>query len=145
MNTITEIPTVTPTTNIIIESSTYSEINIIKDNDAPNNKVNYKNTAKRKEKASRRKNAVSVRRTENTILNKFFEFLDHKTSNDSDSSSSDCNCDLHHDCPKHRWEHWSQRTFSYDKTYNYDRVDPVETYMLDGQDHWYSNSYIPRM
>eukprot|EP00751_Fragilariopsis_kerguelensis_P002952 CAMPEP_0170809312 /NCGR_PEP_ID=MMETSP0733-20121128/33953_1 /TAXON_ID=186038 /ORGANISM="Fragilariopsis kerguelensis, Strain L26-C5" /LENGTH=808 /DNA_ID=CAMNT_0011164985 /DNA_START=53 /DNA_END=2479 /DNA_ORIENTATION=+ len=147
INTITDIPIVTPTTNTIIESPIYSEINIIEDEDKydPNNSIKHKNAAKKKEKAARRKNAVSIRRTENTIRNKFFEFLDHEGSNDSDSSRSECNCDLHHDCPKHRWEHWSQRTFSYDKTYNYDRVDPVETYMLDGQDHWYFNSYIPRM
>lgn len=101
MNTTTKIPTLTQPTNTIIESSIYSEINIIKDDDAPYNKVNGKNAAKRKEKASKQKNTVSIRRTENTISNKFFEFLDHKGSNDSDSSSSECNCGLHHNCPKH--------------------------------------------
>ena len=103
--------------------------------------IKEKNAANKKEKALRRQKAANIRRTENTIKDKSFEFLDQECSNDTDSSSSDCNCDLHHDCPKHRWEHWSQRTFSYDKTYNYDRVDPVETYMLDGQDHWYFDTY----
>ena len=148
--TIIKKPWLPPITNTINESSIYSEINIIEDD--PDNNINGKNAAKRKEKASQRKKAASIQRTENTIHDKFFKFLYGESSNDTDSSSSsncncncNCNCDLHHDCPQHRWEHWSQRTFSYDKTYNYDRVDPVDTYMLDGQDHWYFNTYIPRM
>ena len=142
--TIIKTPWLPPITNTINESSIYSEINIIED--VPNNNINGKNAAKRKEKASRRKKAASIQRTENTICDKCFKFPDGESSNDTDSSnSSNCNCDLHQDCPQHQWEHWSQRTFNYDKTYNYDRVDPVDTYMLDGQDHWYFNTYIPRM
>ena len=148
-NTITKITTLTPTANTIIESSSYSKINIIEDDDDPNNRIKGKNAAKKKEKALRRKKAASIRRTENTIRDRFFKFLDEESSNDTDSGSScsrsNCNCDLHHDCLKHRWEHWSQCTFSYDKTCNYDRINPVETYMLDGQGHWYFNTYIPRM
>jgi len=133
-NKIIETSWLPPITNTINESFIYSEINIIED--VPNNNINGKNAAKRKEKASRRKKAASIRRTENTIRDKFFEFIDGKSSNDTDSSnSSNCNCDLHHNCPQHRWEHLSQRTFNYDKTYNYDRVDHVDTYMIDGQDH----------
>lgn len=49
MNTITKTPSLTPTTNTIIESSIYSGIIIIKD-DSDNN-INGKNAAKRKEEA----------------------------------------------------------------------------------------------
>ena len=147
MNTTTKVPTLIQPTNTIIEPSISSKINIIEDEDKynPINSIKDLNAAKKKEKALRRQKAANIRRTENTIQNKCFDLFDQECSNDTNRSSSECNCDLHHDCPKHRWEHWSQRTFSYDKTYNYDKVDPVETYMLDGQDHWYFNTYIPRM
>jgi len=63
-----------------------------------------------------------------TIRDKFFEFLDGESSNDIDSnSSSNSNSDSHHDCPQHRWEHWSKRTFNYDETYNYKRHSTVDT------------------
>ena len=59
MNTITKTPTLTPTTNTIIESFIYSEINIVKDN--PDNNINGKNAAKRKEKALRQKKAAKYK------------------------------------------------------------------------------------
>ena len=147
MNTTTEIPTLIQPTNTIIKSSIFSKINIIEDDNKnyPINSIKDLNAAKKKAKALRRQKAANIRRTENTIQNKWFDLFDQECSSDTNRSSSECNCDLHHECPKYRWEHWSQRTFSYDKTYNYDKVDPVETYMLDGQDHWYFNTYIPRM
>ena len=133
MYTIIETPYLTPIINTISESAIYSEINNIKDN--PDNNINGKIVAKKKEKALLQKKAASIRRIENTICDKFFEFLHGKSSNDIDSSSSsssNSNSDSQHNCPQHRWEHWSKGTFNYDKAYNYNRHNSVITYILDG-------------
>ena len=145
MHTTTKILTLIQPTNTINVSSIYSKINIMEDKDKynPITSIKDQNAAKKKAKALRRQKAANIQHTENTIRNKCFDFLDQEYSNDTERSSSECNWDLHHKCPKHRWEHWSQRTFNYDKTYNYDTVDPVETYILDGQNHWYFSTYIP--
>ena len=50
MNTITEIPTLTPTTNTIIELSSYGKINMIEDVNDPNNSIKGTNVAKKKKK-----------------------------------------------------------------------------------------------
>mmetsp|Transcript_55309 Transcript_55309/g.61703 ORF Transcript_55309/g.61703 Transcript_55309/m.61703 type:complete len:103 (+) Transcript_55309:1135-1443(+) len=60
--TIIETPCLPPSTNTISESSIYSEINIIKDD--PDNNINGKNAAKRKENSLRQKKAASIRRLE---------------------------------------------------------------------------------
>ena len=134
MNTITKIPILTPTTNTIIKSSIYSEINIIKDD--PDNNINGKNAAKRKEKALQQKEATSVRSTENTNHQKLFNGEgNNDADNSSSSNSSNSNSDSDHDCPQYQWEHWSKQTFDYDKTYKYNRHNPVDTYIPDDQDH----------
>ena len=103
-NTATILSICISTTNTIIESYIHNKINITEDKDNPNNKINGKNAAKKKEKALQQKKEASIQRTESIIHDRFFQFLDDKSSNDTDSSSSSncyCYCDLHHNCPKH--------------------------------------------
>ena len=35
--------------------------------------------------------------------------------------------------------------FNYDKTYTYNRHNLEDAYMPDDQDHWYVNTYLPRI